>query len=187
MGQVSVLISYCNGALPTASIGETRKVKILLLRKIDMTDFETNLAQDLDRPWLVINTVDKKGGGNFIPARVVIEAYQETRSEGLVTSRNPLADLHYLTGGSMLAFEWMCQGMRTNAADRAALLNVYKAFDEENLESVGPMFLHYIVALVNGETDDFVRFCSTRQIGDKYLTPVLMHEQTEEDMALELS
>jgi hypothetical protein len=152
-----------------------------------MTDFETKLAQELDGPWLIINTVDKKHGGSFIPVRVVIEAYQETRSQGLVTSLDPLADLHYLTGGSMLAFEWMCQGMRVNAAKRASLEEAYKDFNEENPQSVGPMFLHYMVALLQGETDNFEQFCKTRQIGDKYLTPVLMQEHTEQDTALALS
>ena len=152
-----------------------------------MTNFETKLTQELSKPWMVINTVDKKGGGSFIPVNVVIEAYQETRSQGLVASIDPLADLHYLTGGSMLAFEWMCQGIRANAAKRASLEEAYKSFNEENPQSVGPMFLHYLVALLQGETDNFEQFCQTRQIGDKYLTPLLMQEQTEQEIALELS
>ena len=152
-----------------------------------MTDFETKLAQEMSHPWLVINAVDKKGGGNFIPVRMVIEAYQETRSQGLVTSLNPLADLHYLTGGSMLAFKWMCQGTRPSAANRATLEAAYTGFNEENLHSVGPMFLHYVVAQMNGEPDGFERFCETREIGDKYLTPVLMQVRMQQDMALEIS
>lgn len=151
-----------------------------------MTNFETKLAQELDRPWLIINTVDKKHGGSFIPVVMALQMCQEARSEGLVVSLDPLADLHFLTGGSMIAFEWMYQGSKSNPENYAKLKAAYKAFDEVNLESVGPMFLHYVVALIHGEKDDFSRFCSTRQIGDKYLTPVLMQEQTEEDMALDL-
>lgn len=151
-----------------------------------MTDFETKLAQEMSHPWLIINTADKKDDGIFIPVRMVVEAYQETRSQGLVTSLNPLADLHYLTDGSLLAFEWMCQGTSLSAANCATLEAAYTGFNEENLHSVGPMFLHYVVALMNGETVDFLQFCETRQIGDQYLIPVLMHLKTEEEIALEM-
>ncbi len=80
----------------------------------------------------------------------------------------------------------MYQGSKSNPDNYSKLKAAYKAFDEVNLQSVGPMFLHYVVALIHGETDDFARFCSTRQIGEKYLAPVLMQEQMEEDMALDL-
>jgi hypothetical protein len=152
-----------------------------------MYGFNANLDHLLERPWLITNTKSKKNGVVFIQVGAVLDFYVHATKSKLLNQPDVLADMHYLTEGSIDVVKWMCSAKKLSELKCSAAEREYLSLADSNPETVGPMFLHFMVAHLYGSREIFQEFCVNRQIGPVYFKPVLMREQTEqdvEDMAL---
>ncbi len=130
-------------------------------------------------PWMVPVKSKLDGQVSMVFVQGAFPFYFDLVAGNQLPARTLLADLHYLTGGSLEAFDWLCGEIPQGEVDRDALLDRYRAFDERNTECVGPLFLHYYVACSNGWEGTYEVYRARHWIGDELLNPMLMIEDEE--------
>ena len=130
-------------------------------------------------PWMVPVKSEADGQVSMVFVQGAFPFYFDLVASNQLPARTLLADLHYLTGGSQDAFDWLCGEIPQAEVERDELLERYRAFDESNTDCVGPLFLHYYVACANGWEGTYEVFRARNCIGDELLKPVLMVEVEE--------
>jgi len=129
----------------------------------------------LMQPWMVTNTLKVDSGTCFMKIGAVLEFYLHMQKVHMVSDEHLLADVHFLTGGSKLILDMLSQTHPKIARNRAALKLKYSRITEQSSKSVGPMFLHYLVASAQRNQGTYQEFCVNRTIGDVYLKPSLLN------------
>ena len=108
-----------------------------------MNGFDSQLARDFKNTWNVIEFVDGMSNETNMDVIELLDFYLRVSKEGKLEECNVWADLHFISGGSKSAFDWLYEKIKHIEPNREALLEGYKAFDTMNWECVGNMFLHY--------------------------------------------
>ena len=139
-----------------------------------MNTASSKFMRFLMQPWMVINTLKGDAGTCFMEIGAVLEFYMHMQKVNKVSREHFLADVHFLTGGSTLILDSLYHTYPQIARNRASLKLKYSAITEESCKSVGPMFLHYLVASLQDKQGTYKDFCANRTIGDVYLEPSLL-------------
>lgn len=139
-----------------------------------MNTASSKFMRFLMQPWMVINTLKADSGTCFMEIGAVLEFYMHMQKVHKVPYEHFLADVHFLTGGSKLILDSLYQTHPQVARNRAVLKLKYSAITQESCKSVGPMFLHYLVASLQDKQGNYKDFCANRMIGDVYLEPSLL-------------
>lgn len=139
-----------------------------------MNTASSKFMRFLMQPWMVINTLKGDSGTCFMEIGAVLEFYMHMQKVHKVSREHFLADVHFLTGGSTLILDSLSHTYPQIARNRASLKLKYSAITEESSKSVGPMFLHYLVASMQDKQGSYNEFCANRTIGDVYLEPSLL-------------
>lgn len=146
-----------------------------------MNGFDSQLARDFKNTWKVVEFVDGKTHETNMDVVELLDFYLRVSKEGKLEECNVWSDLHFISGGSMSAFDWLYEKIKHIEPNREALLNDYEAFGTFNWDCVGNMFLHYAVAHKTGEVGTYRGFCTSKKIGKRYRCPSLYIHLTEEE------
>jgi hypothetical protein len=147
-----------------------------------MNGFDNQLSRDFKNTWKIVERVNGKSNTTKMDVAKLLDFYLRVSKEGKLEECNVWADLHFLSGGSMSAFDWLYEKIKHIEPNREALLDAYEAFGVMNWECVGNMFLHYAVAYKAGEVDTYRHFCSSRKEGERYRCPSLYIHLTEDEI-----
>ena len=147
-----------------------------------MNCFANQLARDFKNTWNIVESFDGKNIDTNMDVVELLDFYLRVSKEGKLEGGNVWADLHFLSGGSRSAFEWLYGKIKHIEPNRDALLEAYEAFDTMNWECVGNMFLHYAVAYKAGEVGTYRHFCTSREEGERYRCPSLYIHLTEDEI-----
>ncbi len=139
-----------------------------------MIDFDKKLDEILYKKWFILNTEKGKLKTSMVDVGAVLVKYKEEIKSGQLKNNDALLDLHFFTEGSDAAFEWFYEEGVLGTSNKEELLKRYMALNVFRKSSLGPMYLHYLIAKATGYANSFQSFRLTRRIGKTYLMPALM-------------
>lgn len=145
-----------------------------------MIDFDTKINESLYRKWFVMNTLNRGFNNILVDIGAVLSEYLDEFDAGRLKNTDMVADLHYLADGHEAAFEWFYRDNMFGSVDREEFFQRYIALNNGNKNSVGPMFLHFIMAKNKGFKGTYQAFRFNRRIGNVYLPPMLSATEAQE-------
>lgn len=145
-----------------------------------MIDFDKKIDEILYRKWFIMNTLNGRLNNSLADIGAVLSQYLDEIEEGRLKNTDMLADLHFLADGSEAAFEWFYRDNMFGTVNREEFYQRYVALNNGNKTSVGPMFLHFLIAKNKGFKGTYQGFRFNRRIGNVYLPPMLSATEADE-------